>query len=82
MTIILPYPVASPTPTEFEVDSVGRALAVLQAARQLCLPASYHPNGGGTAKAYFPVTHSVFVVGTDEQLAALRRLMAKYSETP
>ena len=50
------------------VGSAGAATALVAKARKAGLKASYHPNGGSTAKQNVPITHSVWVMGTDAEL--------------
>lgn len=49
-----------PIPTQ----SAGTALRILREARALGLSASYHPHGGMTEKRDTPVSHTVWVMGT------------------
>lgn len=51
-------------------DSAGSALDILQLAREHCCRASYHPAGGATCKQYIPVTHTVWVTGSAQQINA------------
>jgi len=44
--------------------SVRAALCLLHSARRAGLSASYHPHGGMTEKRDTPVSHTVWVMGT------------------
>lgn len=48
--------------------NVGTALDTLRLARECCCRASYHPAGGDTCKQYTPITHTVWVMGSQEQV--------------
>lgn len=63
--------------TPIPASSAGDAIAILQAARNAGLPASYHPHGGLTEKKYTPVIHTVYVEGDANQVRAIRIAMAQ-----
>ncbi len=69
-------------PTPISCDTAGRAVEVLELARQHCLAASYHPGGGETARRNHPVTHTVWVTGTKINYRAFHTALIQRSSTP
>jgi hypothetical protein len=66
-------------PTPIPCDTAGRAVEVLELAREHCLSASYHPNGGETARRNHPVTHTVWVTGARINFRAFRMALTQRS---
>jgi hypothetical protein len=48
--------------------NISDALEIQQLARSLCCRSSYHPLGGITCTQYVPITHTVYVKGTQAQV--------------
>ena len=63
----LPYPLPI-MPIAVPVPNVAAAIKVLRIAKKAKLPASYHPQGGMTAKKYYPVTHTVWIAGSSDEV--------------
>ena len=59
----------------FPVSSVGEALLVMKEARELCLDASYVPAGGDTCRGFAPITHTVYVMGSPENIHTFQTQM-------
>jgi len=66
----LPFPLENP-PTPIKVLNVAAAIKLLRKAKAQNIPASYHPAGGMTEKRYFPVTHTVWVMGDEQKIKEL-----------
>lgn len=65
------------TLSPFPVPNAGAALALLSLARANALRASYHPSGGTDRTHDKPVTHTVWVMGSD---AAICKLIKEYTQ--
>ena len=57
-------------PTPIICKTAGAAIALLELARRHCLSASYHPRGGETARRNFPISHTLWVTGTEANYRA------------
>lgn len=65
------------TLSPFPVPNVSAALALLSLARLQNLRASYHPSGGTDRTHDKPVTHTVWVMGSD---SAICKLIKEYAQ--
>lgn len=50
------------------VKSAGDAIRVIRNAKCFCLMSSYHPNGGDACHSYVPITHTVWVMGKQNDI--------------
>jgi len=65
------------TEKTFEYPTTGKAVDHLLQARKDGMKACYFPLGGDTAQFYAPISHHLWVQGTDEQIELFEK-----DETP
>ena len=75
----LPFPLPD-APVAFPCDTAGRAIKLLQLAREHCLRASYFPAGGDARTHYQPVTHTVWIMGDPQNIISFRTALIRTSE--
>ena len=57
------------------VADIRQAMQVLNRARNAQLQASYHPHGGQTSRKNVPITHSVWVMGSQERIRDFKQTL-------
>lgn len=68
--ITAPFPITK-APISIACTSAGHAMALMTFAKSLKLQTSYHPAGGKTHLRVVDVSHTLWVMGTDEAIREL-----------